>query len=85
VPLRGHAIEARVYAEDPENGFMPESGKIRILREPKTIEGLVRIDTGIREGDEISTYYDAMISKLIVWGEDRDQAIERMHQALDDY
>lgn len=77
--MLGHAFEARVYAEDPDNGFLPCSGKIKVLREPKRAEGKVRIDTGIREGDEISTFYDPMISKLIVWGENRSEAIERLY------
>ncbi len=81
----GHALEARVYAEDPDNGFLPGSGLIKILREPKRVEGRVRIDTGVREGDEISTFYDPMISKLIVWGETRNEAIETLYQALSDY
>ena len=85
VPLLGHALEARVYAEDPDDNFLPKSGHIRILREPERVAGKVRIDTGIREGDIISPYYDPMISKLIVWGETRNEAIERMYQALDDY
>ena len=85
VPLLGHALEARVYAEDPDNGFLPGSGLIRILKEPIREEGKVRIDTGVRQGDQISTFYDPMISKLIVWGKDRPEAIERLHQALDDY
>ena len=85
IPLIGHALEARVYAEDPDNGFLPGSGLIRILKEPERVEGKVRIDTGVRQGDQISTFYDPMISKLIVWGKDRPEAIERLHQALDDY
>ncbi|CDW87420.1 3-methylcrotonyl-carboxylase subunit alpha [Stylonychia lemnae] len=85
IPLIGHALEARVYAEDPENGFLPGSGLIKILREPKRQEGKVRIDTGIREGDQISTFYDPMISKLIVWGETRQEAIDRLYQSLEDY
>lgn len=83
--MNGHAIETRIYAEDPDNNFLPRSGKIHVLREPIKKEGLVRIDTGVREGDEISIFYDPMISKLIVWGKDRDTAIQRMHKALDEY
>ncbi|MFM7857356.1 MAG: biotin carboxylase, partial [Flammeovirgaceae bacterium] len=75
----------RVYAEDPDNGFLPGSGLIKILKEPQRVEGKVRIDTGVRQGDQISTFYDPMISKLIVWGKDRSEAIERLHSALDDY
>ena len=85
IPLLGHALEARVYAEDPDNGFLPGSGLIRILKEPTKVDGQVRIDTGVRQGDQISTFYDPMISKLIVWGKDRPEAIERLYQALDDY
>jgi 3-methylcrotonyl-CoA carboxylase alpha subunit len=85
IPLIGHALEARVYAEDPDNGFLPGSGLITILREPQRVEGKVRIDTGVRQGDQISTFYDPMISKLIVWGKDRNEAIERIYQSLDDY
>lgn len=79
IPLIGHALEARVYAEDPDNGFLPGSGLIKILREPTRLDGKVRIDTGVREGDQISTFYDPMISKLIVWGENRNEAIERLY------
>lgn len=85
IPLIGHALEARVYAEDPDNGFLPCSGPIKLLREPKRVEGKVRIDTGVREGDQISTFYDPMISKLIVWGETRQEAIDRLYSSLSDY
>ena len=81
----GHAFEARIYAEDPDNGFLPGNGLIKVLKEPQAVEKQVRIDTGVRQGDVISTFYDPMISKLIVWGEDRNQAIDRLYQALDDY
>lgn len=84
VPLIGHAIEARIYAEDPENGFLPQSGKISVLREPVQDKNL-RIDTGIRQGDSISTFYDPMISKVIVHAETRDQAIFALQKALADY
>lgn len=79
MPLNGHAIEARIYAEDPDNNFLPGSGHIKFLREPKKIDNVVRIDTGVRENDVISTFYDPMISKLIVWGNDRKTAIENMY------
>ena len=72
VPLIGHSMEARIYAEDPENGFLPQSGTISVLREPQKIEGKVRIDTGVRQGDEITTFYDPMISKLIVHANTRE-------------
>lgn len=67
-------MEARIYAEDPENNFLPGSGKIYVLKEPAVSEDKVRIDTGVRQGDEISTFYDPMISKLIVHGETREEA-----------
>ena len=84
IQIRGHAIEVRICAEDPERDFIPVSGQIQLLREPHTNRH-VRIDSGIREGDHISPYYDSMIAKLIVWGADRQQAISRMQQALNHY
>lgn len=65
--INGHALEARIYAEEPEKGFLPAIGKIDYLRYP-TQNQYVRVDSGIVEGDEITTYYDPMIAKLIVWG-----------------
>jgi len=85
VPLFGHAMEARIYSEDPTNNFLPGSGKIKVLREPKQDGTLVRIDTGVRQGDTISTFYDPMISKLIVSGPDRESTIQTLYQALNDY
>lgn len=84
MPLIGHAMEARIYSEDPSNNFLPGSGKINVLREPEQSE-FVRIDTGVRENDEITTFYDPMISKLIVLADDREKAIRALHQALRDY
>jgi len=80
----GHAIEARVCAEDPDNQFMPATGSVTYLRETST-DKHVRIDSGIVEGDVITPFYDPMIAKIIAWGESREQAIERLHQALSDY
>ncbi len=83
--MKGHAIEARLYAENPENGFLPSIGTIQHLRLPEHVtfrNGDVRVDGGVREGDTISPYYDPMIAKLIVRGENREQAIARMHTAL---
>ena len=85
VPLIGHSLEARIYAEDPERDFLPQSGKIDVMRDPPLQGGKVRIDTGVMEGDSISTYYDPMISKLIVHGENREDAINKMDEALRDY
>jgi 3-methylcrotonyl-CoA carboxylase alpha subunit len=84
IEMRGHAIEARIYAEDPGRGFLPSIGRIAHLRTP-TRSAEVRIDTGVRAGDEISHYYDPMIAKLVVWGEDRGAALRRLRGALADY
>jgi acetyl-CoA carboxylase biotin carboxylase subunit len=80
---RGSAIECRVYAEDPDNGFLPAPGKITHLREPGGLG--IRNDTGVYEGFEVSIYYDPMISKLIAWGTTRAEAIARMERALSEY
>lgn len=83
VNLTGHAIECRIYAEDPEGGFVPSPGKIRRLRIPQGPG--VRDDGGVYEGSEVSIYYDPMISKFAVVGKDRREAIERMRRALREY
>jgi acetyl-CoA carboxylase biotin carboxylase subunit len=83
VQLRGAAIECRINAEDPYNGFLPSTGRISFIQLP-TGPG-VRVDTGITSGSEISPYYDPLLSKLIVWGETRPQAIVRMRRALEEY
>jgi acetyl-CoA carboxylase biotin carboxylase subunit len=83
VHWNGHAIECRVYAEDPENNFLPSPGKITFLRVPGGPG--VRDDGGVVAGDEVSIYYDPMISKLAVWGRNRAEAIDRMRRALDEY
>lgn len=84
IPLDGHAIEVRVYAEDPDNNFLPATGKLTYLRQPDEHRH-VRVDTGVVEYDEVSPFYDPMLAKLIVWDESRDRAIARMRRALDDY
>ncbi|MCB1914146.1 MAG: 3-methylcrotonyl-CoA carboxylase, partial [Rhodocyclaceae bacterium] len=82
--IHGHALEARIYAEDPDKGFLPSTGRLLHLAPPA--ESLhVRVDTGVEEGDEISPHYDPMISKLIVWDQDRERALSRMLQALAEY
>ena len=82
--IRGHALEARIYAEDASKGFLPATGKLVRLAPPA--ESLnVRVDTGVEEDDEITPYYDPMIAKLIVWDEHRDAALARMRKALADY
>ncbi|SDK14334.1 3-methylcrotonoyl-CoA carboxylase, alpha subunit [Pseudomonas delhiensis] len=77
VPLNGHAIEVRLYAEDPEGGFLPASGHLALYREPPAGPGR-RVDSGIREGDDISPFYDPMLAKLIAWGENREEARQRL-------
>ena len=83
IQLRGWAIETRIYAEDPFQGFLPSVGRMERYIEPA--DDGVRIDSGIFEGGEVSIFYDPMISKLITYGTDRNQAIERMSNALDSY
>jgi acetyl-CoA carboxylase biotin carboxylase subunit len=80
---RGHAIECRIYAEDPKNNFLPSSGKILFLKEPKGPG--VRHDCGVYSGWEVPIYYDPILAKLIVWAENRESACDRMLAALDDY
>jgi 3-methylcrotonyl-CoA carboxylase alpha subunit len=82
--LNGHAFEARIYAEDANNDFLPATGKLSLLQTPIESE-YVRIDTGVRQGDEVSVYYDPMIAKLIVWDENRDKALKRLTKALSEY
>ena len=82
--INGHAFEARVYAENPRNQFLPATGPIKLLRTP-ALSADVRIDTGVREGDAITPHYDPMIAKLIVHGENREQALQRLALALDEY
>ena len=114
--IHGHALEARVYAENPEKGFLPSIGTLRHLHVPAALEfgsasllpsrpslpesesraasgtsgtsstsSTIRIDSGIRQGDAISPFYDPMIAKLIVWGKDRDEALAHMSQALSEF
>jgi 3-methylcrotonyl-CoA carboxylase alpha subunit len=94
IAINGHAIEARVYAENPEKGFLPSIGTLRFMDVPSHVSfelggdsspAGVRIDSGVRAGDAISPFYDPMIAKLIVWGADRTQALSRMAQALSEF
>jgi len=82
VQLNGWAMECRINAEDPFRGFLPSTGRLIKFQPPKEIPGQVRVDTGVYEGGEISMFYDSMISKLIVHGATREQAIARMRDAL---
>jgi len=88
--FRGHAVEARICAEDPDRGFLPSSGVLKHLRMPHASEFQclplpVRVDSGIRPGDAISPHYDSMIAKLIVWGEEREAALARLERALAEF
>ncbi len=78
----GHAVEARLYAEDPDSGFLPSTGPLLRLDLPATAPG-VRIDSGVEQGGEVSIYYDPMIAKVIAYGADRNVAIDRLVAALD--
>ncbi len=84
VEVKGHALECRIYAEDPAHDFLPATGTLHHLSTPAEDDN-IRIDTGVVQGDEVSVYYDPMISKLIVWGEDREQASSKMAKALSQY
>ena len=79
-PVHGHAVEARLCAEDPEHGFVPAPGRIAMLR-LATGTG-VRVDSGVRECDTISAEFDSMIAKIVAWGQDRDEALARLRRAL---
>ena len=84
VPLRGHAIEVRLYAEDPSHDFLPQTGRLEVYRESAAGPGR-RVDSGVSEGDEVSPFYDPMLGKLIAWGEDREQARLRLLAMLDEF
>ncbi len=83
VGFDGWAIECRIYAEDPFRNFLPSIGRLTHYREPPDGARHIRVDSGVREGDEISMFYDPMIAKLVTWGTDREEAAERMLHALD--
>ncbi|ROL90794.1 acetyl/propionyl/methylcrotonyl-CoA carboxylase subunit alpha [Pseudomonas protegens] len=84
VPLLGHAIEVRLYAEDPGNDFLPATGRLELYRESAAGPGR-RVDSGVEEGDSVSPFYDPMLGKLIAWGENREQARLRLLSMLDEF
>ncbi len=79
--INGHAMESRIYAENPDNNFLPATGTLAVYRHAPE-HACLRIDSGVNQGDEISPHYDPMIAKLIVWGEDRESARKRLRNAL---
>uniref|UniRef100_A0A8C6XLR7 Methylcrotonoyl-CoA carboxylase subunit alpha, mitochondrial n=1 Tax=Naja naja TaxID=35670 RepID=A0A8C6XLR7_NAJNA len=84
IVLNGHAFEARIYAEDPDNNFMPGAGPLLHLSTPPA-DSCTRIETGVRQGDEVSIHYDPMIAKLVVWAEDRPAALKKLRYCLQQY
>jgi len=82
IKRHGHAIEVRVYAEDPDNDFLPSTGTVQQVLMPETSD-MVRIESSMREGEKVDIFYDPLLAKLIVWGENRRQAILKMQQALE--
>ncbi|XP_011880584.1 PREDICTED: methylcrotonoyl-CoA carboxylase subunit alpha, mitochondrial [Vollenhovia emeryi] len=84
ISLNGHAFEARIYAENPRNGFLPGAGQLLYLKPPEAAEN-VRVETGVRQNDEVSVHYDPMIAKLVVWGKDRGEALSVLASKLNDY
>uniref|UniRef100_A0ACB8FBT4 Methylcrotonoyl-CoA carboxylase subunit alpha, mitochondrial n=1 Tax=Sphaerodactylus townsendi TaxID=933632 RepID=A0ACB8FBT4_9SAUR len=84
ISLKGHAFEARIYAEDPNNNFMPGAGPLLHVSTPPA-DNCTRIETGVRQGDEVSIHYDPMIAKLVVWAEDRQAALRKLKYCLQQY
>ncbi|XP_032674676.1 methylcrotonoyl-CoA carboxylase subunit alpha, mitochondrial isoform X2 [Odontomachus brunneus] len=82
--LNGHAFEARIYAENPRNGFLPGAGQLVYLRSPEATNN-IRVETGVRQSDEVSVHYDPMIAKLVVWGKDRTEALNILRSQLSEY
>ena len=82
--INGHAFEARVYAENPDNDFLPDTGKLIHLKTPEPSD-VVRVESGVRQGDEVSIHYDPMISKLVVWSENRKEALRVLDKALGEF
>jgi 3-methylcrotonyl-CoA carboxylase alpha subunit len=83
--IHGHSFEGRIYSEDPNNNFLPVTGQLKYLNPPKEIENQVRVESGVRQGDEVSIYYDPMIAKLVVWGKNRDDALRKFKKNLEEY
>ena len=84
IHLNGHAFEARIYAEEPNNNFLPGAGPLLYLTTPRAASD-VRIETGVAQGDEVSVHYDPMIAKLVVWSGDRLSALRKLRSCLSEY
>ena len=84
IPLIGHAFEARIYAENPRNNFMPDVGKLVHLSTPEA-SSIVRLEEGFKEGSSIEVFYDPLIAKLVVKGNDRTEALRVLRKALEEY
>lgn len=84
ITRKGHAFEARIYAEDPANNFLPGAGPLNHLTTPEASE-FVRVETGVRESDDVTVHYDPMIAKLVVWGQDRSSALNSLISRLSEY
>jgi len=84
IKLMGHSFEARIYAEDPESDFLPGAGPLLHLSTPQPSD-TIRVETGVRQGDEVSVHYDPMIAKLVVWSENREQALSLLKESLQQY
>jgi len=81
IKFRGHSVQARIYAEDPYNNFLPAAGNVQYLDYP-TVSDDVRVETGVRQGDDVSVHYDPMIAKLVVWSETRSDAFAKLKNNL---
>jgi len=81
IKFRGHSVQARIYAEEPHNNFLPAAGNLQYLEYP-SVSHDVRVETGVRQGDEVSVHYDPMIAKLVVWSETRSDAFAKLKNAL---
>ncbi|CAD1470012.1 unnamed protein product, partial [Heterotrigona itama] len=85
INFQGHAFEARIYAEEPRRNFLPGAGKLSYMRIPEAKNETIRVETGVREKDEVSVHYDPMIAKLIAWGRNREEALAVLRSKLNDY
>ena len=85
IPRVGHAFEGRIYAENPYQGFLPGSGHLSLLQQPVPRDATVRVETGVKQGDDVTSFYDPMIAKLVVWGSDRNEALMSFRRRLSEY